>query len=491
MIISCFLLGSVTLYSSQDQPRQDPVVAIASALRSHDFATALSLCQSTLAIRPDDFRIWTLRGIATSGMGNLPLALSAYQRALKLDPNYLPALEGAAQVEFKLGLDSAKPLLLKILVQRPDDPTSNALLGILDYRERNCSGAVDYFQKSYAAIAQLPQALTEYGLCLSFLHRDEDAVKVFAQAFALNSRNPEARYNLALAQWNAHDPDDALTTLGPLIEERPADADALVLSAEIHESKDDTVHAVELLRLALLVKPKDLEAYLQFATLSYDHGSPQVGIDILNYGLTQLPNEPRLYLVRGVLLTQLGEFTRAADDFEAASRIDPKLHFLGVAKGLVESQQHNPAQALATFRASVKAHPNEAYAQYLLAESLVEEGRPEGSPEYAEEIEAATKAIRLDPGLVEAHDLLGSVYYDSGHLDLAILQCRAALARNPNDEQAVYHLMLALRKTGRKEETHALIQKLVELQAKSQGNRQTGKHYRLYESPSPANPKTP
>jgi tetratricopeptide (TPR) repeat protein len=470
------------------QPDQNTIAPIVSALRSHDFAAALSLSQAALAKQPADYRVWTLRGMATAGTGNLPLALTAYQHALRLAPTYLPALEGAAQIEFQLGHESAMPLLQKILAQRPDDQTAHALAGMLEYRKRNCPDAIDHFRNAPAVIAAQPGALTEYGMCLANLQRNEDAVPIFAQVLALEPAKDEVRYNLALAQWNAHQGDDALKTLQPLVEKVPVDADALALSADILESKDDTAHAVELLRKALLANPRDVDAYMQFATLSYDHASPRVGIDILNSGLTQLPNEPKLYLVRGILLTQIGEFTRAADDFEVASRIDPKLQFLGVAQGLVQSQEHNSAQALAKFRAAVKAHPNEAYAQYLLAEALSQQGAPEGSPMYKEELDAATKAAQLDPSLVEARDLLSLLYFGSGHLDLAIEQSRAALARNPNDEQAVYHLILELRKTSQKDEINTLVKRLVELRANSKVNRPPGKHYLLYEGSSPAGP---
>jgi len=478
------LVGCVSFCFAQGHAAQEDVGPIASALRDRDFAQALSLSQAALSRRPDDYRIWTLRGMATSGMGNVPQALSAYQHALKLAPTYLPALEGAAQSEFQLGHDAARPLLLSILAQRPDDATSHAMLGVIEYRKKNCADAVDHFQKAAAVIATQPEALTEYGTCLAALKRGQDAVAAFSHALALDPAKHEARYNLALAQWDAQLSEDALATLQPLIEATPVEEDALALAAEILETKGDTDHAIELLRKAILANPKSVDSYVQFATLSYDHASPQVGIDIVNIGLAQLPDEPRLYLVRGVLLTQLGEFARAAEDFDRASRIDPQLSFLGVAEGLVKSQQHRSKEALAEFRAAVKAHPNDAFAQYLLAEALLEEGKPEGSPEYKEELEAATRAVKLDPRLVTAHDLLSGLYYERGQADLSIEQSRASLALDPNDQQAVYHLILVLRSAGDKEQVAALLKRLVEIRARPQADESGKTRYRLYEHPA-------
>src|SRR5487761_2639509 len=105
----CFLLATATFCLAQEQRAQDDVAQISDALRNRDFTKALELSKFALATRSGDYRLWTLRGMATAGTANLPLALLAYQHALKLAPTYLPALEGAAQTEFQMGHDAARP----------------------------------------------------------------------------------------------------------------------------------------------------------------------------------------------------------------------------------------------------------------------------------------------------------------------------------------------------------------------------------------------
>ncbi len=481
--ILCSLLSLLNvlgvLCPAHAQKAPSPVPQIVNALQSHDFTAARNLSDSILANEPKNYTVWTLRGMAIAGAGNLAQALDSYQRALRLSPSYLPALEGAAQTEFQLGRPSARNLLVRILAQRPGDQITHALLGTLDFKSNACTEAVKHFEKADKAIAAQPEALTEYGTCLSVLKRPDDAVEVFRRALALDPSKREARYNLALSQWEARKGDDAIETLRPLVEEAPISSDALALSAEILEAKDETAQAVELLRKAIIADPSDVDAYLQFATLSFDHASPKVGIEILNTGITQLPKESRLYLVRGILLAQLGEFSRAADDFELASRLNPRVEFLNVAEGLVRSQQHNTGEALARFRAAIKAHPDEAYAHYLLAEALYAASTLPESPDYKEELAAAEMAVKLDPNLVAARDLLGSIYIQNDKTNLAIAQCRAALNIDPNDQQALYHLIVALRKTGQKDELPELLKRLVELKANPVSQQEGAKHYRL------------
>jgi tetratricopeptide (TPR) repeat protein len=238
-----------------------------------------------------------------------------------------------------------------------------------------------------------------------------------------------------------------------------------------------------LLRKAILADPTNVDAYLDFADLSYDHASMQVGIDILNAGMTQLPNEARLYLARGILYTQLGKFDLATEDFATANRLDPKLTVLGAAEGLVASQQHKSAEALRAFRAAAKAQPKDALTQYLLAEALSQESLHQGSSDYAEELGAAKLACRLDPSMVPAHDLLATIYLRDGRSSLAIEQSKAALAIDPKDQQALYHLILALRKTGQRDQMSSVLKQLAALRNETQSEARQNKVYQLQEIP--------
>ena len=117
--------------------------------------------------------------------------------------------------------------------------------------------------------------------------------------------------------------DDALSTLQPLLDAQPPDSAAMRLAAEIHEANGETPQAIQLLRSAIIANPDEPENYLDFASLSFAHGSYSVGIDIINSGLSRLPNAASLYMARGVLYGQNGDYEKAMADFEHAHSLDP------------------------------------------------------------------------------------------------------------------------------------------------------------------------
>jgi tetratricopeptide (TPR) repeat protein len=484
ILLLCITLAAGHTGFAQMNQGVNPINGIVQSLQRQNFDDALRDADNALKKAPKDKRIWTLRGMAYAGKGEPSLALASYRHAMELDAAYLPALEAAAQIAYQQRSSEAKPLIMRVLAQLPDDPTSHSMLAFLDYAAKDCAGAIPHFEKGGEVLAKQPIALAAYGACLAQAGHYDQAIPLFQQALRAEPSRETIRFNLALAQWKTNQPQDALLTLQPAFEGGgKGRADALLLAADICESTNDTPRAVDLLHQAILANPKNMDAYLDFASLSYDHASMQVGIDILNTGITQLPNEARLYLVRGILYTQLGKFDQATEDFGMANRLDPKLSVLGAAKGLAASQQHRSGEALSAFRAAAKAQPKDALTRYLLAEALSQEGPREGSAEYAEEVEAAKSAYRLDPSMAAAHDLLATIYLRNGHTSLAIEQSNAALAADPKDQQAIFHLVLGLRRSGDKDRIPSLLKQLDALRDATRSESMQSKRYQLQEIP--------
>lgn len=458
------------------------------ALRGQDFAQALQLLEPVLKQSPRDPRLWLFQGLAYEGSQKNHDALVSFDKALAINPDYLPALEGAADLEFKAGSAKAIPHLKRILQQMPNDPTTHAMLATLAYKQHDCAMAVDNFAQAGAAIANQPAPLAAYGDCLMNLQRAQEALPIFQQIVTQFPDNPLARYDLASAQMAVHDEKSALGTLEPLLQANP-NAKVLDLASLAYEAQGNTPKAVESLRQAIVTDPKNIKYYLDFATLSFNHQSFQVGIDMVNIGMKHLPNAAPLYVARGVLYIQLAQYDKGEADFQTAMHLDPSQASSAVATGMAQIQNSNIDAALKTVNTQLKLHPKEAFLHYLKAQILVRKGAPAGSPEFKEAVVSALEATKLDPSSVLPRDVLSNLYLTSGQLDLAIAQCRLALKGNPSDQEALYHLVQALRQSGKgsKEEMARLVKKLADLRNQSRQQETTANQYHLYETPQPGN----
>ena len=467
------------------QGANDRVAAITSALRSGDFEKALLLTQPALQESPKNPQLWMLQGLAHSGKGNQKAAASSYQNALKIAPDYLPALEGLAQLEYEAGSPSAIPLLQHVLRLRPDDLTSHAMLAVLAYKNRDCATAVQHFAQSGSLLDSQPGALQEYGVCLMELRQTEKAIPVFQRILASHPDDPRARRGLAVAQLAAQQPEAALTTLQPLLTASDPEVSTMQLAAAAYEANKDTPNAVKILHQAVVKDPRNVALYVDFANLAMTHQSFQAGIEMINAGLSLQPEAADLYLARGVLYVQLADYDRAEADFAKAERLDPRQALSSAAQGMVaeEKNQNDPDKALATVRSKLAKKPGDAFLWYLQAAILSQKSPEPGSAEFQQAVQSAKKAILLQPSLSAAHNVLGKLYLQSGQNALAIKECRAALQGNPADQTALYHLIVALRKTNDQREIPDLLKRLAK--ARQDATREEADHnrYKLVVSP--------
>ena len=462
------------------QPRGDRKSEIAAALRDHQYRQALEILRVALQGSPADAELWTMQGVASNGAGNKTEALSAFRHALKLSPDVIPALQGAAQIEYDNGSPAGIPILEHLLRMRPDDLTSQGMLAVLEYQQGDCNRAVVHFEKAAALFASRTPALNAYGTCLVKLRQFDRAAGVFQNALAVNPEDRRERQVLASVQLMAHEPDQAIATMNPLLSDAP-DAATLELASAAYEDAHDTDKAVETLRQAILVEPQNVRLYVDFAALSATHQSFQVGINVVNDGIHLEPNAAPLYFARGVLYVQLADYERAQADFDRAYRLDPSQSLSVAAQGLTAVQQGDLNDALAGVEEKLKKRPDDPILLYLRADILAQQGPDPGSADFQEAMRSAQEAVRLRPGLGPARSVLAKLYLQNGQYIKAADQCEKALAIDPKDQTALYHLIQALRKGDRKDEIPSLLKQLASLRQQAAHDEREQYRYKLVE----------
>ena len=463
------------------QTRESPLESIRSALGARDFDRAIELSRVALQNSPNNAQLWTFEGIALASKGDSKRALTAFKQALKFSPDNIAALEGASQIEYQDGNRAAVPLLNRLLRLSPENQVAHAMLAVLEYREGNCVSAVFHFEQAGKLINSQSDALHAYATCLVKGKKLEQAEEVFERAVASNADDPQERRLLASLQLMLHRPKDALETLRPVIEVRDPNAETLSLASSAYEDTGDTPNAVSTLRQAILLDPRNVSLYLDFANIAFAHESFQVGIDVISEGLTLQPQAAQLYLARGVLYVQLAQYDKAEEDFEKAQQLDPNQSLSTAAQGLAAVQANDPEHALATVRSKLAKKPNDPVLLYLQADVLAQKGAEPGTPEFQLAMRSARKAVALQPSLAAARSVLAKLYMDAGQYQQAADQCRKTLEINPKDQTALYRLIQALRKTGNKAEIPDLLKRLALLREQETKEERERYRYKLVE----------
>lgn len=478
-IVSFSVLGS----HGQSEPEGSITESaqILALLRAKQYDAAHRATGQLLSTHPHDCALLSLDGLALNGMKQTAAAGEAFHKAVETCPNDLLALEGAAQSSYALKAPDTAELLERILVLRPDEVTSHAMLASVYRAQQNCSAALPHYKASQTLFVSSPKLQEGYAYCLMSSGDAEGAAANY-RALLDTHPNDTIRYNLAFVLWKLHDAASAWQLLQPLLSTDGSE-DVLELGAEVAEASGRTPDAVELLRNAIVKDPKNQENYLRFAQLSFAHNSYQVGIDMLNAGLTQLPEAGRLYLERGVLEVQLSQFDQAITDFEKAHHLDPELSLAIDALGILRSQQHKSDTSLKIFQQEAAERPTDSLLQYLYAEALSESSSE--SDALPKAIAAAEQSIKIEPGYQPAHDLLAVLYLRANNPERAAGEAQAAQALDPSDETAIYQELVARRRLGQASEVEHLVKQLAEVRKKNAERQRQGQGFVLKDETAP------
>lgn len=482
MIYALFFLGlrlSINTEPAHGQKAMSPIASVETLIRAGQYDKAVESAQTQLRLRPNYFQMWTLQGIALSLEDRTTDAIGAFDKALRLSPEYGPALKGEVQLLYTAGDNRAIPLLQRILKADPDDATAHEMLATLYRKEGDCPKALDQFAAIPQVIDQHPASLAMEGYCLVQLNRSAEAAPVFEKLVALLPDQDYPKYDLAVVLISAKQYQAALDALAPLLTTNQQDADVLSLGSEANEALGHTPQAVALLRQAIVLNPAVPDYYVSFAGICLDHDSFQAGVDMMTVALKNVPNSPQIYLSRGLLHAQLAEYDAAEADFRKAEQLDSTQSLTSYAIDLSEMQRNNPDQALLQVQSQLKTHPDSPLLNYLLAKLLLIPSPAADSTAFKRAMNAVQYAIKLKPDLADAHDLLANIYMTEEQYQLAVEQSRIALQHDPTDETAAYHLVIALRHTGQKDELPALVKRLSQLHQDALKKETDRKRFRL------------
>jgi len=318
--------------------------------------------------------------------------------------------------------------------------------GAIYARSGKCDAAVRDFAAAPDALAQQPNAVRQEGASLFQLRRWSEAASAFQRLLKADPTDQRAAYGVAAVQIEMGQFEQSLETLKAF----PNDAQSLALSANALEALGRTPDAIANLRSAIVADPKRESLYTQFAELCFTYKSYQAGVDVLNTGLTQLPDSAKPYLSRGILLVQQGNYDAADADFTKADKLDPREESSADATVLALVQANRLIEAAHVLDEKLKQHPHDAELFLLKADVLNRQGNSGGS------FAAARKAVELKLDFPRAHDLLASLYLPNGDERNSIRECQAALKTDPEDETALYRWLRILSSHHKKSDASAI-----------------------------------
>jgi tetratricopeptide (TPR) repeat protein len=483
---------------TQSGARQDEAYTHAEFLvRSHRWDEGLAALEPLLTSEPRNVKALNLAALACIGKGERNLAETYFERALEVDPHFLPALKNLGIEEFQTGqFVRAEEHLQAAEKQTPNDPVVNLFLGQIDYRNQNFKLAAERLERGRELVLHDPDLVA--ALAVSYLHNGEkqQAVELIdrispsvldaqselalgislAQAEMASQAIPylqaacdrlpdsyDAGFDLTLTAVEAKDFSTAIKTAESLIQHDHDTSELENILAGAQEAQGHTQLAVNGYRKAIALDPTDENNYLDFASLCIDHSAFEDGMKVITVGLDEHPKSERLTFMRGILYAMQDHFELAEKDFQEASLLAPQSDFGDVGLGITYLEIGNSDKAIQILHERLRQKPNDANLLYLLGEGLLRSGAAPGQPSYAESQTALEKSVRINPKLCLPHVSLGTIYLDENRLPEAAEQFEEARSIDPSEKSAYSHLAVAYRRLNQPDKARDLLGKLKQI----------------------------
>jgi tetratricopeptide (TPR) repeat protein len=428
--------------------------AAAVAVSAHQNAQALKLLEPLLNVHPLDPSLWTLRGMALDTPEQTKESIDSFDKALSIDKNYLPALKGASQSAYLHGDPRASQYVQRLLAVAPANEVANAMAAAISYDSKDYAGAIQYFERSGDEVIRNSIALAEFADCLSRQERWSQASQVLARGLLLHPASVQIKYNLALVQMRDHHPAEAIQVLEPLVGTKDSQLLNLLASAYAQTNRPDD--AFRMLGDAILISPTDESNYLDLAILCLEHNQENRSVVAATAGIAKIPDAATLYLIRGVAYAQLADYNNAEKDFTVAARIDPNQSHSTIAMSMLYSDRNQIDKEKALLVQQLKTTPNDAVANYLMADILFREGAEPGQPQFEEARTDLARSLAAKPDSAEAQILMGTLYQQENKLPEALDHFNVALKVEPDNRSALDHELMLLRKLHRNSEAAAV-----------------------------------
>ena len=395
-------------------------------------AQALVTAQKGATLDPAQLDSWYLLGDLYRAMNQPQQALTAYNHALKIQPDDFIALSSKAMTLLSLNqTDEAAKDITRLKVIRPHAVMTLYLQAYLDYHQGKYNAAADLLQQVLRTDPNNLQAQLLFGTVNYATQHDEIALNSFNKVLATIDL-PEARLLLAATQLRMGSGHDALTTLSPLLEQGN-NAKAFLLAGQIVLNQGDYTKALAYLNQASKIDPKDSVIRTTLASNQLLTGNQQ-GISGLESVITDNPQDTQAYLLLAAAQASKADFNKAMITLQKMSAAQPKNPLPHLLMGRIYRLQNNPASARLAFESSLKIDAGFLPAAGALAELDIDQKHPEQA------------RLRYQSILAKAPDnlgaMLGQVRIDRalGDQNNYIADLKNAIQKHPNAHEPVIAL---------------------------------------------------
>jgi tetratricopeptide (TPR) repeat protein len=353
-----------------------------SGIGRHD--EAITAFNKALALAPNYVPIYLDRGNAQLVAGRLQEALASYDQALALEQRFAPAYYNRGIVLERLNRHAeALSSYERAVALHPNYAEAESNRGGVLARLGRYQDALNACDRALALSSDLAQAHCNRAIALDRLGRGAEALQSCTRAVALDPRLAQGHGFHASLLIKAGRFAEALQSCDRALALDPANAqthcDRAVVLAKFARYQE----AREACERALTLDPNHAEAHSNRAYILERLRRYPEAIEACDRAIALSPDLVPAHCNRGVVFTKLNRFAEALESFDRATAIDPNLAQVHCNRGSTLRHMNRLDEAMASFENALALEPGSADAHFNLGELRLLRGDfAGGQPEY-------------------------------------------------------------------------------------------------------------
>ena len=473
---------------------QADLALIANYLRRREADKALEAVRTLEKKQPANPMTHSLKGGALLLKRDLAGARASFERALELQPGYMPALNNLARLDVRERKpDAAKRRYEALLRKEPNN--EQALLGLAALLRTTGASAQEIENPLKQSVAAHPASANARLALVDFYLRGRDfkaALAAAQEAAAALPSNTAILQALGTTQIAAGEPRQAVSSLTRLAKLAPNSSEPQVLLARAHMAASDPDEAIKSLRAALALNPDLAAVQRDIAAVYVATGRHDEALREAKSVQAQQPKQPFGHVLEAEIYLAQKKLDPAERTYRAAlKKFDLPALAIRAHAVMQAAGKRDEAQSLA--EDWIRRHPKDTAVLAYLGERDIAEKRYEGAaaryqsalerlPDNAlflnnlawvshelkrpNALQYAERAHELAPDSPAVMDTLGTILAGSGQMERALELLGRAAQLAPDAHQIRLNFAKALLKAERKPAARKELESLAKLDSR-------------------------
>jgi tetratricopeptide (TPR) repeat protein len=458
-----------------------------------EFSKAQEQFEAALAENPHYPDLYYYLGVVHHHSGNLDKAIENLRRATQLNAQYAEATCYLGIALHDAGFfEQAEEAFSRALelARKAPNPLSRILVDKLEGK----SFDLPLVRELRAIVVENTEFENNVKEGASAFNRGDfrRAAELFSTAVGSKPGYPDIHCRLGIALLECDEVEEARVAFEKAVELNPEYVEAIYYLGVALAYCGDHVSSKSWLERAVSINSSYADVHCQLGLARLSLGELEGARDSLQRAIEISPHYAKAHYLLGLVLHAVGDEDGAAGELKQALRIQPNLFAAGMDAGLHAMYERKWEDAERIFQHLAESQPQPQHADVLcmLGAACLESGRLEDARRHLSE------ALELNPDFVEARKRLALVHYREGdygaaerliadaadgHRDYPDLRkilgdihlkkgelapaedaYRESLNLNPDYADAVFGMVIALRREGRGREADRILRSFVE-----------------------------